>query len=606
MSKSRKVTLLWGLLALATTVQAVDLDQGWDGKTLGNWQQLSQGSRYVPLSWAEALEAPGQQSRFITERNLANYGYAAYQAQYQGRALLLPAGFVPDDNNDRHLSYTRLRWYAGQGDREAWLGMNCSACHTSTVRYKGQAMVVQGGPTNADFQAFFNDMERAMQETERDAAKFARFAQAVLGNQDSRANRQQLMQSLARLNAFYARNRELNGNAIEYGPGRLDAVGHILNKVSQISGAPNPQANPADAPVSYPFLWNVPQHDKVQWNGMVQNQRLTVLRHQSIDVGALGRNVGEVIGVFADVVPVKDPKWLRGFVSSVKVKNLEVLEESLRTLKPPRWPDAVLGVPDKALVATGARLYGNLKCDSCHAKLERTDLRTPIKAHMVTIASQETQSPERIGTDPGMACNAYQYKSDAGVLAGMSAPGFKGEKSQPIQPYDRVANMLAVTVKQTLLGQRHDVAELVAGGFLGVPVKPERVPGFRNRVLFTAKDERDLREIDCYNAAASVPTLAYKARPLTGIWATAPYLHNGSVASLNELLLPPDQRMKVFYTGTTEFDPKNVGFVTTEGQDNRFRFDTTLRGNSNAGHDYGVGALKPEERVALLEYLKTL
>lgn len=148
---------------------------------------------------------------------------------------------------------------------------------------------------------------------------------------------------------------------------------------------------------------------------MVQNQRLTVLKHQSIDVGALGRNVGEVIGVFADVVPVKDPKWLRGFVSSVKVKNLEVLEESLRTLKPPRWPDAVLGVPDKALVATGARLYDHLKCDSCHAKLERTDLRTPIKAHMVTIASQETQSPNAsaptrgwpatpISTNPMPAC----------------------------------------------------------------------------------------------------------------------------------------------------------------------------------------------------------
>ncbi|MFK3775310.1 di-heme-cytochrome C peroxidase [Pseudomonas sp. NPDC089406] len=598
------------LFAMATTAQAqaVDLDQGWDARTLANWQQLSQGSRYMPLSWADALEAPGQQGRFLTEQNIARYGYAAYQAQYQGRTLLLPMGFVPDDNDDRHLSYTRLRWYQNQGNRELWLGMNCSACHTSTVQYNGQRMVIQGGPTNADFQAFFDDLQQAMRETQTDTAKFSRFAQAVLGERENAENRQLLKQSLTQLNAFYARNSELNGDVAKYGPGRLDAVGHILNKVSQISGAPNPQANPADAPVSYPFLWNVPQHDKVQWNGMVENQRLKLLGRESIDVGALGRNVGEVIGVYADVIPVKDPGLLRGFVSSVKVKNLEVLEESLRTLKPPRWPNDVLGEPKPELVAEGKGVYDALNCGSCHAKLERTDLKTPIKAHMVTIGSADAldNNPQLIGTDPGMACNAFQYASSSGVLAGMTVATPKHQPKQVVQPYDKVANMLTVTAKQTLLGQRHDVAELVAGGFVGIPVKPERVPGFRNRQLMRVEDERDLRQIDCYKAAFTQPTLAYKARPLTGIWATAPYLHNGSVASLYELLLAPQQRMKVFYTGSNEFDPKHVGFVTTEGEGNLFKFDTQVRGNSNDGHDYGVGALDEGRRLALLEYLKTL
>ncbi len=53
--------------------------------------------------------------------------------------------------------------------------------------------------------------------------------------------------------------------------------------------------------------------------------------------------------------------------------------------------------------------------------------------------------------------------------------------------------------------------------------------------------------------------LKYKARELSGIWATAPYLHNGSVPSLYELLLPADQRSKRFYVGNAEFDPKHVG-----------------------------------------------
>jgi hypothetical protein len=56
--------------------------------------------------------------------------------------------------------------------------------------------------------------------------------------------------------------------------------------------------------------------------------------------------------------------------------------------------------------------------------------------------------------------------------------------------------------------------------------------------------------------------LAYRARPLNGIWAMAPYLHNGSVPSLYDLLLPPDQRPKTFYVGSWEFDPEIVGYET--------------------------------------------
>jgi hypothetical protein len=98
--------------------------------------------------------------------------------------------------------------------------------------------------------------------------------------------------------------------------------------------------------------------------------------------------------------------------------------------------------------------------------------------------------------------------------------------------------------------------------------------------------------------------LVYKARPLDGIWATAPYLHNGSVRTLRQLLLPADKRQKSFHVGSREYDPKEVGFVDTGG----FLFDTSLPGNSNAGHEYGADALSrdPGALDALLEYLKTL
>jgi hypothetical protein len=127
------------------------------------------------------------------------------------------------------------------------------------------------------------------------------------------------------------------------------------------------------------------------------------------------------------------------------------------------------------------------------------------------------------------------------------------------------------------------------------------------------------RRNQCLNGTD--PLLAYKGRPLTGIWATAPYLHNGSVPTLYDLLLPPEQRPKKFLVGTTEFDPKRVGFVTRDADgnlldaptgDNSFVFNTrnpdgrVIDGNSNAGHDYGSAWLTEDERWALVEYLKGL
>jgi mono/diheme cytochrome c family protein len=100
-----------------------------------------------------------------------------------------------------------------------------------------------------------------------------------------------------------------------------------------------------------------------------------------------------------------------------------------------------------------------------------------------------------------------------------------------------------------------------------------------------------------------VPNLGYKARPLDGVWATAPYLHNGSVMSLYELLLPPSQRKASFGTiPHQEFDPKNVGLQFVAG-DPSTTLDTTLPGNANTGHEYGTD-LADADRYALIEYLK--
>jgi len=107
--------------------------------------------------------------------------------------------------------------------------------------------------------------------------------------------------------------------------------------------------------------------------------------------------------------------------------------------------------------------------------------------------------------------------------------------------------------------------------------------------------------------------LQYKARPLNGIWAAPPYLHNSSVPNLYALLSPVAERPKCFYLGNREYDPVNVGYRTNKFPGG-FRFDTSIRGNTNTGHEFNNGSgngiigplLKRDERLALIEYLKTL
>ena len=93
----------------------------------------------------------------------------------------------------------------------------------------------------------------------------------------------------------------------------------------------------------------------------------------------------------------------------------------------------------------------------------------------------------------------------------------------------------------------------------------------------------------------------YWAASLNGVWARSPYLHNGSVRTMDELLTAPAARPKSFHRGSRIFDEHTLGY-TDEGS---YVLDTTMSGNANAGHDYGT-ALSADEKRDLIEYLKTL
>ena len=104
----------------------------------------------------------------------------------------------------------------------------------------------------------------------------------------------------------------------------------------------------------------------------------------------------------------------------------------------------------------------------------------------------------------------------------------------------------------------------------------------------------------------------YVNMPLDGIWLRAPYLHNGSVPTVRDLLNPPERRPRVFCRGGEVYDWQNLGYLTPaptgSGADacqGLFRYDTTVRGNGNGGHRYGT-ALSDADKAALVEFMKTL
>lgn len=623
--------------------------QGWSAGEQAAWYTATQGSRLVPLAWLDALEQPESTDPFLKPEYFGKFGYLPKPANYESKSSCpigahLPIGFSVDCQSDKNLNptQTKLRWKKDQKDKEPWVGLNCAACHTTKVEYNGQARIIDGGPTLADFQSFTHALEKAQESTLNDPAKLDRFVDRL------RADKALLEDALRTRVAWNKRLTALNMDAplhsdpkpddvsINYGYGRLDAIGHIFNKVAAVAMPTGDQTrNPADAPVSYPFLWNVPQLDKVEWNGLATNNPIKVIG--VFDVGAIGRNAGEVIGVFADITIKPEAGVFNGYRSSINVPNLVGMEEQLRKLKPPKWPDDLFtnNKIDHAMAARG-KVKFDANCRGCHQRPTQDydiddkyiTMMSPVSTRLDPFDASDRKGG--VGTDIWMACNAAFAKAQSGILNNSKGSIVSGNRIGLVD--DNLVLVRAVVVG-SLLDNKLSVIGSALRGLFGVNnTLPEpKASGLEEGIdkslplppeLPTKSERRRQCIEEVADGSEKARLVAYKARPLQGIWATAPYLHNGSVRTLWDLLLPAEERPKNFYIGSYEFDPKYVGYVdkSPEQKDgNWFHFVARypqavpdsesgdfVDGNSNAGHDYGNKDLTPDERWELIEYMKTL
>jgi hypothetical protein len=550
--------------AAASAPVAVDQGETWTASAQKDFYSRDQGSRIMPLRWIAALKQPNGEP-FMAE-SLSRYGYLPNEAS---RPPGLPVGFTVS---------------SGNGSKD--IGMTCAACHTRQIEVDGASYRIDGGPAIVDFQSFLADLDTAVNTVLTDQKAFADFAQAVLGPAPTRKEKKQLRKALQ---AWYLPYHTLIQRALPspaWGPARLDAVAMIFNRLAGLDIGPPPtylipeNIKPATAPVRYPFLWNAPIQDKTQWPGFADNGN---------NILGLSRNLGEVYGVFAIFHPQKD-KWRPLGVdylvhNSANFQGLEALEDLVRKIGPPKWPWAV----DQALASQGKAIYNRETeqggCIACHGIapgktrfFEQKTWRTPI---------------QDVGTD-SREYDILSWTVKTGVLEGAKIPFL----SKPLQPVDTAINVLSTAVLGSIL--QHYVPILMDEAQVADAMK-------RNQSPFTP-ETADLKGAFDPSIAKAPTSFAYEARVLEGVWAAAPYLHNGSVPTLAELLKPAAERVSSFSIGPA-YDVVNIGLATEQT-----KFNYTLKttdcsdrnsGNSRCGHEFGT-QLSADEKKALLEYLKTL
>jgi hypothetical protein len=598
------------------------LDQGWSEHERSWWYSVSQGSRLLPLSWMLALEQADNAQKFLSDTNVDNYRYLTNPIS-RDNPYGLPVGFAVDKEEGVNLQLMCAIFKVGcarESLRTPWVGLNCAACHTNELSFRGRRFRIEGAPTHADFQGFHEDLLKSLTATSTNAEKFSRFAAAVLGASTTAERLNALKLELDEQIAWKTVLQRKNGTAMRYGHGRLDAQGHILNKISLVVGATDQLMGfPSDAPASYPFIWNAPQHDKVQWNGIAENKFKFEIFGRQHDIGALVRNTAEVLGVFAHIDVT--PKDTSGYASSLRLGKMIDLERQLGRLHSPKWPEHILGDIDREKAAAGERLFV-AKCAGCHLPLDSTDTKKLIKAEMQLLPTA--------GTDIWTACNTYLHQSKAGLLDGKKQFVYAGDA---IKPVDQTRFMLAHVSIASIVGRADELAGKIIDDTFG---RGEEIPSIvvapqREYLPGTVDSVKKARAKECLETSNSI--LAYKARPLNGIWATAPYLHNGSVPTLYDLLLPSEirsaapplegeaspasagpKRPETFHVGGRQFDANKVGVLSVQGPaTSEFRVrgpnGAPILGNYNSGHEgssYGTSDLSEEQRRALVEYLKTL
>ncbi len=389
---------------------------------------------------------------------------------------------------------------SGTGSQQ--LSMNCAACHTRQIQVDGVNLRIDGGPAISNLYALFQGIDLAVGNTLSNADVFNAFQAAVQVPADTLRTQ---------LTTWYTPYHTLMSTALPskpWGLGRADAVGLIQNHVSGLDIGPAANSYMissnifvSEQAVRYPFLWNSAEQDFTQWAGSGTSGNSTY---------SLQRNSGEAIGVFGILFPQTNPAISGGVdflaVNSINYAGMANIQNLVEQIGPPQWPWPV----DNGLVFQGRVLYEK-NCTSCHG----------IKPGQPRPGNPNTWATpvQNVQTDSSYYKTFGLATASSGILTGLSVPF-----TTIVLPASRVLSI-------DLAGAVNDTALVQLNPNIDLSIKPP-----------------------------ARATGSYESRVLQGVWAAAPYLHNGSVPTLAALLTPAAARPVSFQVGPV-YDLVNVGLA---------------------------------------------
>jgi hypothetical protein len=510
------------------------------------WYRLPEGSELYPLEWYRRLK-DSETGRPFAE-NLERFGLIV-DPEYPG-PYNLPIG---------------ISVVKPVGISMPMLGLSCSVCHTADFVYDDKRYRVDGAPNQFDIRLFFKLGSSTLAATESPQELLRLFGMLPPAG-EKRAGGEILEGVLATIVDEERRAHELGVTPATSATKQEDEflvefrdnvrllfarIGFLFSFQGNETASTPTQFGRLDA---FGAARNVlygkdygfePTTAPISFPHLWGTQDLAWLHWTSNTNTVLERNIGQAVGVGGVVEP-------KEFLSSVLVENLHELELLSGKIEKPEWPPIFPPI-NTSLAQQGQALY-DTHCADCH------DGGTVLSNGLLEVPILPL---DQIGTDPNAIMN---WQAPVGDRTFQEA----------------IADSMG-GIKEAYY-ERNNVPE---------EVQEEWEAGRTPVVWRNAYTE------------SGVEKGSYSARPLAGIWAAAPYLHNNSVPTLYDLLLPPAQRPKEFPIGHREYDPMKLGFRQDVELDNANFFTTESDGNGNGGHTYGTG-LDHDQRLALLEYIKTL
>lgn len=553
--------------------QMTRLDVGLGAEGQADWHHLDEGSGFIPLSFFYALKDAQTGQAFIE--------------------ILPRFGLVPDPENPLGLpiGFTAAKLFTAPNN-SLYAGVNCAACHSGQYNYQGHELVIDGAPNLLNFEGLLDALVASVTQTVESPKALMEMIHAL---------------------GQWERKLDQSSELLALHPDARQLFSDIVGADDSHSLAPVKQEMQQGLHEAY---HSPPEARKEKLRQLSASLSSATFSDRAEKEGMLGRLQEDLLKFERDM----------RFIHS-HAERLITLNKSFKgqTVAGPGRADSFdaiwdLLVQKDQMMAMTAPVSIPQLFDYAHFKWVHWDGNT------TAVAERDYAQAIALGADFDPTTGDSAVLPSSVIQLELTAHQF----TAPQWPEDILG---AIDQQKTARGGElfdrhcavcHTTETLTLVEVVGTD--PNRAMNFAQlqqddksyaqlltelgtKVVDVSLAKHNMSRADLVPVEHSDSlewriTNAYHSRALKGIWASAPYLHNGSVPSLRDLLRPAAERPKEFQVGR-ELDPANVGIDSLNQPDGGWTFKVAENGNSNQGHEYGVD-LNNAEKDDLIEFLKTL